>query len=245
MSVTRYLVRVGFKGVGTGSVYSKFDANQRIDISSTNILATTSETLLTGMKSMKDRKGTIIDWNYSYPASGSPTSRQNRSGTPAFMALDLLDKWKSVPRRTIRHDLESFFAVVLFMASYYHNENWESSPLADTMLPKREMQHIYYAKSAIFTKPTEFKDKILQYLSPMIPDGERFKKLLEDMRSSLYPFDSENTDNIVPDEEVTAICEDLFKRNMSFIDDFLRDDCGVTSLMDIDARKASKTPATR
>ena len=242
MSVTRYLVRVGFKRVGSGSVYSKFDVNQSIDISNMNILATTPETSLTGQKSEIDRKGTIIDWNYSYRASGLATSRHSRSGTPAFMALDLLDVYKEVPRRTIRHDLESFFAVVLFMATRYHNEKWDGSPLASAMSPNQNTKQIFNAKSSLFENRNQFKLKALNYLSPKIPDGERFKKLLEDMRSSLYPLDP---DDAVEDEEVTKICEDLFKRNMSFIDKFLGDRCGVTSLHEIEKRKAFKTPATR
>ena len=62
MSVTRYLVRVGFKGVGNDSVYPKFDVNQSIDIFNMNILIIISEISFIGRKfKMKDRKGIIID----------------------------------------------------------------------------------------------------------------------------------------------------------------------------------------
>ena len=85
-------------------------------------MATTSTTQLTGLTSDPcPRKGTIIDWNLSYKASGLPTSRQFRSGTPAFMAVDLLDPKADVQQRTLKHDLESFFAVILYMTLSHEN----------------------------------------------------------------------------------------------------------------------------
>ena len=128
------------------------------------------------------------------------------------------------------------------MATRYHNEKWDGSALAFAMSPNKDTRDIYNAKTALFRTRNEFKEGVLDDLSPKIPDGKRFKKLLEDMRSSLYPL---NYDDTVEDEEVTKTCEDLFERNMSFIDEFLGDRCGVTSLREIDKRKALNTPATR
>ena len=102
----------------------KSGTDQSIDISVMNIMATTPKTVLTELPETLSRKGTIIDWNYRYPVPGKPTSRQIRSGTPAFMALELLNKFDDPVRRTIGHDLESFFAVILYVAVRYENEKW-------------------------------------------------------------------------------------------------------------------------
>ena len=159
------------------------------------------------------------------------------------MALELLDQYEKVPRRSIRHDLESFFAVIIFITTRHHNSNWPSSPLARAISPNQNTAQIYNAKSYMFKNGNEFKRKILAHLSPMIPDSERFITLLEDMRSWLYPLDTDNSNDTVQDEEeVPKTCEDLSKQNMSIIDTFLGDDCGVTSLMDIEARKGLRNP---
>ena len=122
MSVIRYPIRASFKRVYVYSVSLKSRANQCIDISDTNIMATTSTTELTGPLSNTNRpKGTIVDWNLSYKASGLSTSRQVRSGTPVFMALSLLDPDVNVQQRILKHDVESFFAVILYMTLSHKN----------------------------------------------------------------------------------------------------------------------------
>ena len=127
----------------------------------------------------------------------------------------------------MRYDQKSFFAVVLFMAIRYDNEKWENSSLARVMSLNQIIFQIYCAKSNMLRNRDEFKKRALNYLFFKIPDDERFKKLLENMRFLLYSL---NSDDIVQKEEIIEDCEDLFKRNMSFIDEFLGDRYGVTSL---------------
>ena len=55
------------------------------------------------------------------------------------------------------------------------------------------------------------------------------------MRKSLYPVPNDSTLGV---DEVTRKCEGLFKENMNFIDDFLKDTYGRTNLREIDCRKA-------
>ena len=102
------------------------------------------------------------------------------------------------------------------------------------------MHQIYNAKKGITVDKRSFQKDVLKYLSPNIPDGKRFNELLENIRSALYPA-MESSD----DEKFTRSCEDLFKKIMRFIDNFLddghgdgdEDGDGITSLKEIDERK--------
>lgn len=243
MNVTRYPIRVSFKRVNVHSVHLKFGANQCIDISDTNIVATTPNTALTGLSpEMQRPKGTIIDWNFSYPASGLPTSRHVRSGTPAFMALELLNAKDNVRQRTLRHDLESFFAVVLFMAMSHENPDWTSSWFAGAFRSDKSWNDIYILKTAMFkTGSTGFQEWCLDDRKSDFPSGQKFKQLLEDMRTSLYSDHSESSSD---DEDNTKYCEALFLRIMGIIDKYLGNEHGRTSLKEIDDRKA-QTMAVR
>ena len=200
-------------------------------------MATLPETVLTGPPSEKPRpRGTIIDWNYSYPALGLATSRHVRSGTPSFMALELLNPKNQIRRRTLRHDLESFFAVVLYMATRYKNPDWKFSALAAATAPSQTLEFVYRYKLSMFTTAAQFQLDILDQLSPEVAENSDFKQLLENMRFTLYsPGWNIQTTN---DEEETRLCEELFKKIMGYIDEFLQDRHGTTSLEEIDARKA-------
>src|SRR3954470_2822441 len=72
--------------------------------------------VLTGGLTYKDRCGTLIDWNLCFNARGESSNRSFKSGTPAFMSPVLL-KDKQIPRRTLAHDMESFFAVIVWIAT--------------------------------------------------------------------------------------------------------------------------------
>ena len=162
MSVTRYPIRVSFKRVNVHSVYLKFGANQCIDISDRNIMATTSTTQLTWLPSDPcPRKGAIIDWNLSYKAPGLPTSRQFRSGTPAFMAVDLLDPNANIPQRTLKHDLESFFAVLLYITLSHDNPKWQKSSFARAFDMAKDFEAIYFIKTSLLFRKSQFKKDCL------------------------------------------------------------------------------------
>jgi len=90
---------------------------------------------LTGGLTYKDRRGTIVDWNLCFTADGTTTTRNFRSGTPAFMAPALLDD-KPIARRTLAHDMESYFAVIIWMASlnYDDEQAFQTKPLVNPLL---------------------------------------------------------------------------------------------------------------
>jgi hypothetical protein len=67
-------------------------------------------------------------------ANASPTSNQ-RTGTKPFMAIDLLSE-SPPPRHLYRHDLESFFHVLVFMTSTYLKGTEIQNPLLQSWLTK-------------------------------------------------------------------------------------------------------------
>ena len=193
-------------------------------------MATISTTQLTGLSSDPccPRKGTIIDWNLSYKASGLPTTRQFRSGTPAFMAVDLLDPNTNVQQRTLKHDLESFFAVILYMTLSHDNPKWHQSSFARAFDTSKDFQDIYFIKATILYRKAQFKKDCLDRISTQLPGGSAMKMLLEDMRSMLYPEHAEGSSG-----------EGLFREMMDIVDRYLGDDYGRKSLLEIDERKTS------
>lgn len=199
-------------------------------------MATTSTTELTGPLSDTNRpKGTIIDWNLSYKASGLSTSRQVRSGTPAFMALSLLDPDVNVQQRTLKHDLESFFAVILYMTLSHKNAKWQKSTFARAFDMSKDFEDIYTIKSSMLLVNFQFKKACLNYIDTQILGGGDIKMLLEDMRSLLY--------SDYGDEDMTGSYEELFRDIIDIIDRYLHDDHGRRRLEAIDARKEQSTMA--
>ena len=251
MSATRYPVRVGFKRVTAYSVYLKFSANQWIDISDNNIMATTPNTTLTAQsKIRRPREGTIIDWNLSYQASGIPTSRHIRSGTPGFMALDLLvppnDKDDDVTKiRTLRHDLESFFHVMLYMAMIYKNPLWSECHFADAFNDKKTWRDIHNCKYTMLSTDKSFQRFYLKQLpADDFPGGSKFQELLQDIRRSIYDDDEQQTSS--DNKDYIINCEALFWRIMKLIDQHIGEDgIGCLDLKEIDDRKARMDEAAR
>jgi len=93
-------------------------------------LVPANDSVLTGGLTNKNRIGTLIDWNLCFNAHGQSTERNFKSGTPAFMAPVLLED-KPIHRRTLAHDMESFFAVIIWIATLNCDEEaFQSKPLA-------------------------------------------------------------------------------------------------------------------
>src|SRR3954454_20843198 len=95
--------------------------------------------VLTEGLTYEDWRGTLIDWNLCFNARGESSNRSFRSGTPAFMAPVLLAD-KQIPRRTLAHDIESFFAVIIWIATlnYADEAALQAKPLASTMLDRKK-----------------------------------------------------------------------------------------------------------
>jgi hypothetical protein len=115
--------------------------------------------VLTGGLTYKDRRGTLIDWNLCFNARGESSDRAFRSGTPAFMAPILLDDEVHINRRTLGHDMESFFAVIIWIASlnYADEAAFQAKPLAIMMLDKKKTPtEIASIKDSWFKVPENF-----------------------------------------------------------------------------------------
>jgi hypothetical protein len=113
--------------------------------------------VLTGGLTHKDRSGTLIDWNLCFNAHGNSSNSAFKSGTPAFMAPVLLDDEK-ISLRTLGHDMESFFAVIIWIATLNYDDEaaFQVKPLAIAILAKKTPMDIVYAKDSWFKIPENF-----------------------------------------------------------------------------------------
>ncbi|RXW21540.1 hypothetical protein EST38_g4306 [Candolleomyces aberdarensis] len=69
-------------------------------------------------------KGVLNDWDmasFTDEERDATTAAHHRTGTPPFMAMDLLDpdKQNATPRHAFRHELESLFYILLWAALHY------------------------------------------------------------------------------------------------------------------------------
>ena len=136
--------------------------------------------VLTGGLTYEDRRGTVVDWNLSFTADGTSSSISFRSGTPAFMAPILLED-EPIARRTLGHDMESFFAVKIWIASLdYENEAaFQAKPLASILLDKKKAPvDIINAKYNWFGKPGNFREWIVDYFEPLYRKRQKVSQVL-------------------------------------------------------------------
>ena len=205
--------------------------------------------VLTGDLTYEDRSGTIIDWNLCFNANGTSTDRAFRSGTPAFMAPVLL-KEELIPRRTLGHDMESFFAVILWVATLdYHNEaNFQEKPLAKMMLDKKDPIDIVNAKGNWFKNSVEFLESIIDHFEAPYLEDVRFITYLDRLRDILYPAKKVDLSTYLPrrsrgldknDNKGTGdtdpMKEDLFRQCMKEIDEYLDEKKGCDEMQWIDS----------
>jgi hypothetical protein len=193
----------------------------------------------------KDRSGTLIDWNLCFNAKGESSNRAFRSGTPAFMAPVLL-KDKQIPRRTLSHDMESFFAVIIWIATYnYDNEAaFQVKPLADILLDQDTApKHIVNAKENWFTNTMSFREQIIDHFEVPYHQDAEFRRCLDKLRRILYTvhveddlgLDGKNDNEEVGDDSMKV---DLFRRCMKEIDNYLHDTKGCDEMELIDPKLA-------
>src|SRR5271156_427305 len=147
-------------------------------------------TKLTGGLTFEDRCGTIVDWNLCFTADGTSSNRSFRSGTPAFMAPVLLEDGK-LARRTLGHDMESFFAVIIWMASldYANEDAFRAKPLAVLLDNTKSAIDIVNAKMHWFGVDKQFKKQIIRHFQPLYRDDNRFITCISDLRETLYGND--------------------------------------------------------
>ncbi|KJZ69215.1 hypothetical protein HIM_11394 [Hirsutella minnesotensis 3608] len=92
------------------------------DISSNNIIITDPETA-------DGFKGMLIDLDLAKVRDSGPSGARHQTGTMQFMAVEVLRK----ADHTYRHDLESFFYVLLWMCARY---SWSNGFGGEEKLPK-------------------------------------------------------------------------------------------------------------
>ena len=81
----------------------------------------------------------------------------------------VLLKDKPIPRRTLAHDMESFFAVIIWIATldYFNEAAFQAKPLAVTMLDKRKApMDIVNAKGNWFKDRKSFREWITDHFEP-------------------------------------------------------------------------------
>jgi len=198
---------------------------------------------LTGGLTFENRCGTLVNWNLCFSADGTSSSREFRSGTPAFMAPILLSD-KPITRRTLAHDMESFFAVIIWIASldYYDNIAFQAKPLASVLLDRKTGAiHIANAKKTWFKDPGEFKDSIIEHLEPVYYNDAKFILCLFELRQILYPSNDltgeayliNRKNKAKEKEDPDQMKEDLFRKCMEAIDKYLGNMKGSEEIKEI------------
>ena len=211
-------------------------------------------TKLTGGLTYEKRRGTIVDWNLCFSADGTSSGRNIKSGTPAFMASVLL-KDKPICRRTLGHDMESFFAVIIWIATldYFDEAAFQAKPLAMMMLDRRKAPiDIVNAKENWFNHPKTFRKQITNHFEPLYHYNKGFRKCLAKLREILYQEDDldldddlDKNDNKVM-EDADPMKEGLFRQCMKEIDDYLGETKGCDEMRWIDCNSlARRTPEGR
>lgn len=95
------------------------------DISSNNIIITKPETAH-GFKDM------LIDLDLAKERASGPSRARHQTGTMQFMAVEVLRK----ADHTYRHDLESFFTVLLWMCA---RQSWKNGFAGEEKPPKESL----------------------------------------------------------------------------------------------------------
>jgi hypothetical protein len=150
-----------------------------------------------------------------------------------------------IPRRTLGHDMESFFAVILWVATLdYHNEaRFQEKPLAKMTLDKVNPVHIINAKENWFSTPAKFLHSIIRHFEAPYLKDVRFPKCLDRLRSILYPGEEVDlsaqlsrlshgldTNDNIETGDTDPMKENLFRQCMKEIDDYLGDTKGCDEM---------------
>jgi Fungal protein kinase len=210
---------------------------------------------LTGGLTYKDRCGTIIDWNLCFNADGASSDRAFRSGTPAFMAPVLLND-QQISRRTLGHDMESFFAVMVWIASlnYASETDFQAKPLVSLTLDRKKTpKDIVSIKDSWFKILDNFGRQIINHFEPAYSDDARFVRCLLKLRKILYSPPNLNDDDVVnlytgsrlhknnnKETEDADPKEGLFQMCMKVMDEYLKDTKGFDAMEEIDSQARTR-----
>ena len=202
--------------------------------------------VLTGGLTWKDRRGTIIDWNLCFNVKGESSSRNFKSGTPAFMAPVLL-KDTQIPRRTLGHDMESFFAVIIWVATLdYRNEaRFLAKPLARNLCDiNKTAEDILHAKDSWFNTISNFKENIINHFELSYYQDKAFLRCIFMLRKILYLNPADDIEALLTEDyekgETGDAKEDLFRKCMLEIDNYLQETKGCDEMQWIDSQALAR-----
>jgi hypothetical protein len=158
-----------------------------------------------------------------------------------------------IDRRTLGHDMESFFAVIVWMATFDYTDEaaFLAKPLAKTMLDRNKSPtDIINAKGNWFRHPEEFFEQVTEHFDWPYRKDKTFVKFLFNLREILYPatkFDLEARWRGGPNEndnkataDADPMKEGLFRKCMKEIDDYLHETKGCDEMKWIDATAAAR-----
>jgi hypothetical protein len=203
--------------------------------------------VLTGGLTHEDRCGTIIDWNLCFNADGISSDRPFKSGTPVFMASALLNN-EQIPRRTLGHDMESFFAVIIWVASLNYAD--EAAFLAKPLVSAMQTP---IAKEALIKVPAYFGKRVVNHFELAYRKDLGFLGCLLKLRQILYLTPDPNSDlgldeymdgnldeNDKETEDADPMKEGLFRMCMKEIDDYLHETKGCCEMKWIDSQASTR-----
>jgi hypothetical protein len=171
------------------------------------------------------------------------------------MATALL-KDENISQRTLGHDMESFFAVIIWMATlnYVDEAAFQAKPLAKVMLDRgKTPMDTANAKVAWFKVIREFQESITDHFEQPYRGDLGFLECVFKLREILYaeePYDWKaylhgRLDN-KGTEKADPMKEGLFRMCMKEIDNYLNDTKGCDQMQWInDQVRTRHTPESR
>lgn len=158
------------------------------------------------------------------------------------MAPILLDD-KPIARRTLCHDMESFFAVIIWIASldYQDEPAFLAKPLANILLDKKAApKFVVRAKRSWFYIQNDFRTEIIKHFTPFYGDDRKFVSCLSKLRRILY-HDSDEDDNGGEGTGSTdPMKEGLFRMCMEAMDEYLDETKGCREMNWINAEALTR-----
>ncbi|KYK57232.1 serine/threonine-protein kinase Sgk2 [Drechmeria coniospora] len=155
------------------------------DISSNNII-------ITNPKEANGFSGMLIDLDLAIVKDSSPSGARHQTGTMQSMAIEVLRKVD----HTYRHDLESFFYVLLWMCarqSWNNGFSGKRKPPRESLLRKWEVGSF---KDIARTKAGDMAVDGLEAIMGEFPDAlEAIKPLCLRIRKILFPLDEDERMN--------------------------------------------------
>jgi hypothetical protein len=181
------------------------------DVSVSNILINTDPT--------RAEAGILIDLDRAiHRARIATSSAKQRTGTPDFMAVGVL---YGMPH-TYRHDLESFFFVLLWICTYYTGSECRrrSSPPADTLFDACYSEHDEPAGTAekklgFVDKPGTFERWVIARMEEDIRNV--FAPVLRRWRDLLFPLGYDPED--IAAEEIEGDGEEMYGNVLAVLEE--------------------------